>query len=87
MGPAAAAPSGLFDEWLRQTIVETLGEERLNRLKRWASAPAARIAHPREDHLIPLMVACGAASEEAARRIHHQQDFFGAVTISSFRFG
>ena len=31
------------------------------RLTAWASAPGARGAHPREEHLLPLMVIAGAA--------------------------
>jgi aromatic ring-opening dioxygenase catalytic subunit (LigB family) len=48
---------------------------------------AARAAHPREDHLIPLMVAVGAAGNEAGARIYHESDFMGAITVSSYRFG
>jgi aromatic ring-opening dioxygenase catalytic subunit (LigB family) len=50
-------------------------------------APDARIAHPREDHLIPLMVALGAAEEEPAALVYHQGDFLGGWALSSFRFG
>jgi aromatic ring-opening dioxygenase catalytic subunit (LigB family) len=50
-------------------------------------APDARIAHPREDHLIALMVALGAAEEEPARLVYHQGDFLGGWALSSFRFG
>jgi len=53
----------------------------------WESAPAARLAHPREEHLLPLMVAAGAAEGEAATRVYHERDFFGGVTVSSWRFG
>ncbi|MFP5502727.1 MAG: dioxygenase, partial [Candidatus Sericytochromatia bacterium] len=44
-------------------------------------------AHPEEDHLIPLMVAVGAAEHEAAACVYHEDTFFGHVTASSFRFG
>ena len=53
----------------------------------WEQAPYSRDAHPEEDHLIPLMVALGAAETEAATRIYHQNDFFGATTASSYQFG
>ena len=29
----------------------------------WTSLPQARSCHPREEHLLPLMVAAGAAGE------------------------
>ena len=33
------------------------------------------------------MVALGAAEDEPAACVYHEQAFFGAVTASSFRFG
>jgi aromatic ring-opening dioxygenase catalytic subunit (LigB family) len=53
----------------------------------WSEAPSARIAHPREDHLVPLWVVLGAAEQEAAACVYHEDRFFGALTVSSFRFG
>ena len=41
-------------------------------LAAWERAPAARLAHPREEHLLPLMVALGAAEGEAATRVYHE---------------
>jgi len=85
-GPAAQGPSRQFDEWLGKTL-ESPPAERTRRLKEWSSAPAARLAHPEEDHLVPLMVAVGAAEDEAATRIYHEEGFMGGVTASSYRFG
>lgn len=87
MGPAAHDASKAFDDWLQQTLVKSTPGERSARLLEWERAPAARIAHPEEDHLIPLMVAVGAAEGEHAERIHHEEAFFGGVVVSSFRFG
>lgn len=86
-GPAGREPSRAFDAWLQQTLVQASPDERDARLLQWEQAPAARTAHAREDHLIPLMVAVGAAHEEAATCVYHEDDFFGALTVSSFRFG
>jgi aromatic ring-opening dioxygenase catalytic subunit (LigB family) len=61
--PSAAPVSAAFDAWLRETATLDRGE-RDRRLGRWTSAPAARQAHPREEHLIPLMVAAGAAGDD-----------------------
>jgi hypothetical protein len=33
------------------------------------------------------MVALGAAEGQAATRIYHEDDFFGGITVSSYRFG
>ena len=41
--------------------------ERDQRLAAWASAPSARAAHPREEHLLPLMVIAGAAGADRGR--------------------
>jgi aromatic ring-opening dioxygenase catalytic subunit (LigB family) len=87
IGPAAKEPSAEFDQWLGTTIIDSTPAERTARLREWASAPSARIAQPREDHLIPLMVAVGAAEEEPAARSYYEEDWFGGVTASSFRFG
>jgi aromatic ring-opening dioxygenase catalytic subunit (LigB family) len=84
---AGAEASAAFDGWLNDTLIKSSPEERRRRLLRWSAAPAARAAHPREDHLIPLMVAVGAAGDDVGTRIYHQSDFMGAITVSSYRFG
>ncbi len=86
-GSAAAEPSRAFDQWLQQTLVDSVADGRSQRLQDWEQAPAARQAHPREDHLMPLLVAVGAAYDEAGHCIYHQEDFFGGITVSNFRFG
>ena len=86
-GPQAAAPSKAFDDWLGDTVTGHTGEARSQGLADWAAAPAARIAHPREEHLIPLMVAVGAAEGEAGARVYHENAFMGGLTVSSYRFG
>ncbi|MBB4008231.1 DODA-type extradiol aromatic ring-opening family dioxygenase [Allorhizobium taibaishanense] len=80
-------PSRQFDAWLQQTLVHAPPQERAKRLLEWESAPCARAAHPREDHLIPLMVVAGAAKDEPGAVTYHQTDFAGGLTASSFRFG
>jgi aromatic ring-opening dioxygenase catalytic subunit (LigB family) len=86
-GPQAAVASTAFDQWLDETLVRTSPAERLARLAAWDAAPAARKAHPREDHLIPLMVAVGAAGNDPGRRVYHEDNFMGGVAVSSFVFG
>lgn len=87
MGPAAHGASKAFDDWLRQALEQSNAAERRGLLLDWERAPAARLAHPREDHLIPLMVALGAAEDEPATRVYHEQAFLGGVVVSSYRFG
>jgi aromatic ring-opening dioxygenase catalytic subunit (LigB family) len=86
-GPGAKVPSAAFDRWLQQTLVDASPAERDARLIAWETAPSARQAHPQEEHLLPLMVAVGAAGDDRATCVYHQDDFFGGITVSSFRFG
>ncbi len=79
--------SATFDAWLEETLIHSAPEDRTRRLMDWSSAPAGRAAHPREDHLIPLIVAVGAAGRDAAARVYYEQAFLGAITASSYRFG
>ena len=84
---AGAEDSAAFDQWLNDTLIKSSPDERRRRLLRWSVAPSARAAHPREDHLLPLMVAVGAAGDDVGASIYHQSDFMGAITVSSYRFG
>lgn len=82
-----SAASAQFDAWLQQILLQEPLEQRAALLEGWESAPAARLAHPREDHLIPLMVAAGAAETEPATCVYHEAQAFAGITASSFRFG
>ena len=81
-----AAASHAFDDWLRKAMALP-PQERTAELIVWEKAPAARWAHPREDHLLPLMVVLGAAEQEAASVPYHEDAFMGALAVTSFRFG
>jgi aromatic ring-opening dioxygenase catalytic subunit (LigB family) len=52
-----------FDEWLTGVVTGDTAH-RDERLERWTSAPFARFCHPREEHLLPLMVIAGAAGQD-----------------------
>ncbi|MCA2980111.1 MAG: dioxygenase [Myxococcaceae bacterium] len=52
-----------FDAWLQHTM-RLPQPERDARLTAWATAPFARRAHPREEHLLPLMVVAGAGGDD-----------------------
>jgi len=73
-----------FDAWLTGAV-EAPVEERERLLRGWAEAPEARFAHPREEHLIPLMVAAGAAEGDAGRRVFTDAPM--QAVISAYRFG
>lgn len=57
-----------FDDWLT-TAVTGPAAAREEALAHWGDAPAARAAHPREEHLLPLHVVAGAAGEGPGRRL------------------
>ena len=74
---------------IRWLVVSTMGATRIERVDAslLEQAPAARAAHPREELLLPLMVAVGAAENESATRVYHEDAFFGGISASSYRFG
>ncbi len=78
-GPVASA----FEAWLYEAVAEP--GQRDTKLLRWADAPQARRAHPREDHLVPLMFAAGAADGDAGTRL--VVDTVMQVAMASYRFG
>ena len=84
-GPGAREPSTAFDTWLGQVLAQP-PEARTEALLDWETAPRARTAHAREDHLVPLFVALGAAEAGLATRTYHEEMIFGGVTASSWRF-
>jgi aromatic ring-opening dioxygenase catalytic subunit (LigB family) len=63
-----APASHAFHDWLDESLAGN-HEERTQRLAQWSSAPGGRASHPREEHLIPLMIASGAGSDAPARRL------------------
>lgn len=85
-GSSARESSQAFDTWLDDALAQPPAE-RTRRLREWERAPYARLSHPDADHLLPLMVAVGAAEQEPAFRVYHEELFMGGVTASSYRFG
>lgn len=84
MTGSGAADSAAFDEWLIDAAAK-IGDEREHAYSHWAAAPSATDAHPREEHLIPLMVASGAARDEPGERVF--ADEIMSVTLSAIQFG
>jgi aromatic ring-opening dioxygenase catalytic subunit (LigB family) len=82
--PRARPVSEDFDAWLRETAA--LPEaERAARLVAWSKAPSARLAHPREEHLLPLMVVAGAAGGDRGAVAYG--DIAMGVRLSAYQFG
>ena len=74
-----------FDEALTSVVTDPDPASRSARLGAWASLPYARVAHPREEHLMPLMVAAGAGGDD--RGSHIFRDRVIGWTVSAYRFG
>ena len=82
--PRANAVAGTFDAWLRESVtLESADRDR--RLARWSRAPAAREAHPREEHLLPLMVVAGAAGTDRGTAAFNGTAF--GLPVSAYHFG
>jgi aromatic ring-opening dioxygenase catalytic subunit (LigB family) len=84
LGPQGRPAARAFDAWLRESMVLE-PSERDARLEAWQSAPAARAVHPREEHLLPLMVVAGAAGADRGRVAYHGQIL--GVEHSGYDFG
>lgn len=82
--PQALAVSEAFDAWLRETVAAPPAD-RERRLCDWASAPQARTCHPREEHLLPLMVVAGAAGDDVGRTPYNGKML--GVRLSAHHFG
>jgi aromatic ring-opening dioxygenase catalytic subunit (LigB family) len=80
-GGAVAAAA--FDAWLNEAVSDPA--TRAEKLAAWRSAPGGRESHPREEHLLPLMVAAGAAGGDSAVRTFSEA--IAGNAISGFQFG
>jgi aromatic ring-opening dioxygenase catalytic subunit (LigB family) len=83
--PRFGPVSDQFDQWLVGAVTAPT-PQREAALAAWDQAPAARLSHPprAEEHLLPLMVAAGAAGN--GRGEHVFSDRVMEVTLSAFRF-
>lgn len=73
-----------FDEWLYERIDggalgELLDYRRL--------APHASVAHPTDEHLLPLFVALGAGGAEARGQSLHRGWTYGSLSMAAYGFG
>lgn len=83
MRPETREAAAAFDAWLTKAV-EAPANQRSELLRYWQNAPYASFAHPRAEHLLPLMVAAGAGGEGPGRRIFRDEPMGAA--ISAFRF-
>ena len=83
--PRARAPAEAFDRWLTDTLCDGPVAAREETLTNWLAAPGARICHPREEHLLPLMVAAGAGAGDPGR--HAFSGTIWGKAVSAYHFG
>jgi aromatic ring-opening dioxygenase catalytic subunit (LigB family) len=74
-----------FDAWMEAAATDPDPQARHRQLSAWDTAPGARHAHPREEHLLPLHVVAGAAAGEPGRK-RLEDHVMGAVE-SAFEYG
>jgi aromatic ring-opening dioxygenase catalytic subunit (LigB family) len=81
----AIAASLAFDAALTAAVGDPDATVRAAALTDWKRLPDAVACHPREEHLLPLMVVAGAAGGDTGRRTFNDRVFGKAV--SGFQFG
>jgi aromatic ring-opening dioxygenase catalytic subunit (LigB family) len=81
--PRARPIAEQFDAWLRAAATAEPAD-RDRQLAAWSTAPSARLAHPREEHLLPLLVIAGAAG--ADRGTIAFNGTFGGLRLSAVHF-
>jgi 4,5-DOPA dioxygenase extradiol len=85
IGQPVEAQADAFDDALAAAATDPDPDRRRARIADWRTLPQARFAHPREEHLLPLMVALGAGGDDPA--VHLFRDHVIGWTVSAFRFG
>lgn len=74
-----------FTRYLNEAIALKDTRARDEKLLHWESAPRARLAHPREDHLLPLLAVAGAAGGDAGRVLFAENVM--KIPMTSYAFG
>ena len=81
---AAQAPASFaFHAWLDSALAQPRAQ-RTALLTGWSSAPGGRASHPREEHLLPLMVASGAGTDQPGRSLWRGQ--VGPTCLGAWAF-
>ncbi|QNA86913.1 dioxygenase [Sphingomonas sp. So64.6b] len=84
-GPQVTSVADEWDAALTGAVTDPDPAKRAARVTRWEELPHARFAHPEADHLLPLMVALGAAGDDEAVRDY--RDHVMGWAVSGYRFG
>lgn len=73
-----------FDAWLRAAVTAP-ATQRNALLTQWALGPSATLAHPRAEHLLPLLVIAGAAGDDRGVTAYGGTSW--GVRLSAYHFG
>jgi aromatic ring-opening dioxygenase catalytic subunit (LigB family) len=84
-GPAVTPLADEWDAALTAAVTDPDPVRRAVRVAEWQALPHARFAHPREEHLLPLMVALGAGGDDTVTLDF--RDHVLGWTVSAYRFG
>ncbi|KAK8962837.1 4,5-DOPA dioxygenase extradiol-like protein [Platanthera guangdongensis] len=72
-----------FDKWLTESLLNGRHED----VKHYEEkGPAAKTAHPEPEHYYPLLVALGAAGEDAKAELIHHSWSNSSLSYSSYKF-
>jgi len=74
-----------FTRYLNEAIALKDTRARDEKLFHWENAPRARVAHPREDHLLPLLASAGAAGSDPGRVLFAENVL--KIPMTSYAFG
>jgi aromatic ring-opening dioxygenase catalytic subunit (LigB family) len=74
-----------FTRYLNEAIALSDIRARDEKLLHWESAPHARLAHPREDHLLPLLAVVGAAGSDSGQVLFAESVM--KIPMTSYAFG
>jgi aromatic ring-opening dioxygenase catalytic subunit (LigB family) len=81
----ATQDAEVFTRYLDEAVALEDAALRAERFARWEHAPRARLAHPREDHLMPLLAAVGAAGGDKGRVLLNESVM--RIPMTSYVFG
>jgi aromatic ring-opening dioxygenase catalytic subunit (LigB family) len=82
---SAVADAQAFTQYLNDAVALPDARARDEKMLQWERAPRARLAHPREDHLMPLLVVAGAAGGDQGQILFSENVM--KVPMTSYAFG
>lgn len=81
-GSPTPAWASEFDKW----IDDGLRQGQISWFSDLENAPNFRLAHPTEEHLLPLFFAMGAAGQDVPAELMHRSYSHGSISMSYYRF-